>query len=280
MIAIADSGSTKTEWVVISPSTNQKFVTPGFNPYFIDSNGIKNELQKNVPHNLKINDIKKIYFFGAGCSSEERCKIVHKGLKSFFSKAEVFVSHDIDAAAKALFGNKKGIALILGTGSNSCVYNGREIISNIPALGYILGDEGSGAYFGLRLVKDFLNNEMPKEIAEKFKKEYPFDREYILDRVYKQPFPNRFLASYAPFLSSYSHFDYVKKIINEGFDLFFKRHVVPYPNYQNYEIGSVGSIGYYLSSNLIEIANKYGFKTIKIIKSPLDGLLEFYQKNL
>ncbi len=278
MILVADSGSTKTEWVVISGKETMRFLTIGFNPFFIDSKGISNELTEKWPQEINKEEISEIYFYGAGCSSEQRCKIVYDGLKTVFPYAQINVSHDIEAAATGLFGNSEGIALILGTGSNSCVYDGNNIVDNIPALGYILGDEGSGAYFGLILVKDFLNKEMPDNLYQKFKNKFPYDREYILDRVYKKPLPNRFLAGFAPFLTENISDPYIENMVSEGFDLFFKRHVRPYKNYREYKIGSVGSVGYFLSDILRKTAQKYGYSEIKIMKSPLDGLIEYYQK--
>ncbi len=278
MILIADSGSTKTEWVVIDGKEIYRFFTVGFNPFFVSSQEISDELRKKWPSKIDKNEIYEIYFYGAGCSSEQRCQIVYHGLKTVFPQTRIQVSHDIEAAATGLWGDAAGIAIILGTGSNSCIYDGRKIVENIPALGYILGDEGSGAYFGLQLVKDFLNKEMPENLYKKFQNQFPYNREYILDRVYKKPLPNRFLAGFAPFLTENISEVYIENMVAEGFDLFFKRHVLPYKNYRHYQIGSVGSIGYFLADMLRKTAQKYGYSEIKIMKSPLDGLIEYYQK--
>ena len=277
MIIIADSGSTKTDWVILENGNRKNFSTIGFNPYFINSEQITKNISENFPKNLDGKKVEKVFFYGAGCSSHERCETVSKGLKKFFVNAEIKVSHDIEGAAIGLFGNSPGIALILGTGSNSCVYDGNKIVDNIPALGYILGDEGSGAFFGLQLVKDFLNKEMPEKLYGNFRKKYGFDREYILDRVYKKPLPNRFLAGFAPFLTENIDHPYIEKMITTGFELFFKRHVIPYKNYTQYNIGSIGSIGYYLAPFLKNVAHNYGFDKIIIMKSPLEGLVRYYQ---
>ena len=280
MILLADSGSTKTEWVLLDGNTvKAKFFTTGLNPYFVDSQFVTIEVKKHFPTEIDNKRIDEIYFYGAGCSSENRCEIIRNGLASFFSNAEINVNHDIYGAAVALFGNKPGIAMILGTGSNSSVYNGSEITENIPALGYILGDEGSGAFFGLQLVKDYLNNEMPTQIRKKFAEKYPFTREEILDSVYKKPFPNRFLASFAPFLSGNKSDEYIKKMVSEGFELFFRRHILPYDNAHTYSLGCVGSVGYFLGEILEETAKKFNFDKIRIIRSPMDGLVDFFIKN-
>jgi len=276
MILIADSGSTKTEWVLIDGKKRETFFTMGLNPFFADEEFVAEELQKNFPQEADKDKVKRVYFYGAGCSSEERCSVIRNGLSKVFTKAELFVHHDILGAAAGLFGDGEGIAIILGTGSNSCVYDGKDIVANIPALGYILGDEGSGAFFGLQLVKDFLNKEMPAALMKSFEEEYSLTREYILDRVYKKPFPNRFLASFAPFLSRNISNEYITGLITNGFDLFFRRHVLPYDNYASYKLGSVGSVGYFLSPLLKEVAKKYGFGDIKILKSPMEGLIDYF----
>ncbi len=279
MILLADSGSTKTEWVLLDGNTvKAKFFTAGLNPYFVDSEFVTAEVKKHFPSEIDSGKVEEIYFYGAGCSSAGRCEVIRSGLAAIFDNAAVNVNHDIYGAAVALFGNNPGIAMILGTGSNSCVYNGSEITANIPALGYILGDEGSGAFFGLQLVKDYLNNEMPAQIREKFAEKYPLTREEIIDSVYKKPFPNRFLASFAPFLSEYKTDEYIKKMVSEGFELFFKRHILPYDNAHGYSLGCVGSVGYFLADILEETSKKFNFDKIRIIRSPMDGLVDFFTK--
>ncbi len=274
MIVIADSGSTKTEWVIIDSEKKSFFKTAGLNPFFITSSLVTQELIQNFPKEIPPKKIKKVFFFGAGCSSTGRCKIIKIGLKDFFPYANLHIDHDIMGAAISLFGNSSGIAMILGTGSNSCIYDGVRITHNIPALGYILGDEGSGAFFGLQLLKDYLNKEMPPDVYNKFTKTFQPSREEILDRVYKQAFPNRYLASFAPFLSENLTSTYIWKLVEKGFDLFFKRHITPYPDYHTYQLGSVGSVGYFLQEPLKKIALKYGFETINILRSPLEGLIK------
>jgi glucosamine kinase len=279
MILLADSGSTKTEWGLLDGTTiKARFFTAGLNPYFVDSQFVTTEVENHFPEDIDRKKVDKVYFYGAGCSSAERCGVIRNGLTVFFDNAQITVNHDIYGAAVALFGNKPGIAMILGTGSNSCVYNGSEITANIPALGYILGDEGSGAFFGLQLVKDYLNDEMPTQIRDKFIEKYPFTREEILDSVYKKPFPNRFLASFAPFLSENNNEEYIRELVLNGFDLFFKRHILPYENAHEYNLGSVGSVGYFLSDCLNETAKKFNFKSIHIIRSPMEGLINFFLK--
>ncbi len=278
MKIIADSGSTKTEWNLLLPDgTIQALYSTGLNPFFISSGKVTEIVQQTFS---KINTelLKEVYFYGAGCSSLERCTIISSGLEHAFPKAEIKVEHDMLAAARALFGNKEGIAIILGTGSNSCVYDGKDITGNIPALGYILGDEGSGAFFGLQLIKDFLNNEMPETLVKKFKEQFLLDKEDILNAVYKQPFPNRYLAQFFPFCTKNQETGYIRQLIFNGFNLFFRRHILPYPDYQEYPLGCVGSVGFYLQDILQAVAKKYHLSILTIEKSPIKGLIEYHKK--
>lgn len=279
MKIIADSGSTKTTWVLLMPDGTIKTLNAiGLNPLFVSSGKVK-EIVSQTFTGIDTGIVKAIYFYGAGCSSPDRCAIITNGLQAVFSNAQIETEHDMLGAARALFGNNKGIAIILGTGSNSCVYNGKDITENIPALGYILGDEGSGAFFGLQLIKDFLNNEMPKTLSEKFKETYHLDKDTIITSVYKDPFPNRYLAHFAPFLSQHIDNKYVSKMLTTGFDLFFKRHILPYPDYREYPLGCIGSVGYYLKDILKLVAQKYRLHITSIEKTPIEGLINFHKKS-
>jgi len=279
MKIIADSGSTKTTWVLLSPGgTVETLNSIGLNPLFVSSEKVK-EIVSQTFTGVDSGIVKEVYFYGAGCSSTERCAIISTGLKQVFPDTRIEVNHDMLAAARALFANKKGIAMIFGTGSNSCVYNGKEITDNIPALGYILGDEGSGAFFGLQLIKDFLNNEMPETLSKQFKEVYHLDKDTIITSVYKAPFPNRYLAHFAPFLSQHINNEYISEMVITGFDLFFKRHVLPYPDYRNYSLGCIGSVGYYLKDILKSVAQKHQLHLTTIEKSPVEGLINFHKKS-
>ena len=201
MILVADSGSTKTNWGLVDNENNVvSFQTIGLNPFYVTKGIVKNELLLHFPSDINTNYIKNIYFYGAGCSSTERCNIIKSGIEYLFKKAKVYVAHDLIGAARALFGNEKGIVAILGTGSNAACFDGKKITKNISSLGYILGDEGSGAYLGKMFITDFLNNELPNNLYNKFINEYEITKENILDAIYSKPFPNRFLASFTRFL--------------------------------------------------------------------------------
>jgi N-acetylglucosamine kinase-like BadF-type ATPase len=274
MIVIADSGSTKTEWAFIaSPKkTPIRLKTIGLNPLFIDSATIVSTLSDDFSE-IETKNIKKVYFFGASCSSQERCAVIQKGLQPVFPNADISTNHDMLGAAVGLFGQQRGLAVILGTGSNSALYNGKTITKNIPALGYILGDEGSGAYFGLQLVKSFLNNTMPFDLQKQFEETYHFDKDTIFDSVYSKPFPNRYLAGFAPFLSTHRTHSFVHEMLLNGFDDFFKLHILPYEDFSDYPLGSIGSIGFYFSEELQEVAHRYNCRFEKILQSPMEGLL-------
>ncbi len=275
MIVIADSGSTKTEWLVKDGEQVISLNSIGLNPFFVNTKKVT-EVVKETFNDISVQQIEKLFFYGASCSSPDRCAIITNGLTAVFPNAYIETDHDMLGAARGLFGNNKGIAIILGTGSNSCIYDGNDIIENIPALGYILGDEGSGAFFGLQLTKDFLNNEMPETIYKKFKETYNLDKEYIFDNVYNKPLPNRFLAKFAPFLSENIFDSYIYNMVYAGIDLFFKRHVIAYQTHKQYAIGSIGSIGYIFNDILLEICKKYSLELAINERSPMKKLLEFH----
>lgn len=275
MIVIADSGSTKTAWIVKDGERFMSFNSIGLNPFFVNSQKVANVVAETFK-DISVQQVEKIFFYGAGCSSPNRCSIISNGLATFFTNAYIETNHDMLGAARGLFGNDNGIAIILGTGSNSCIYDGKNIIENIPALGYILGDEGSGAFFGLQLVKDFLNHEMPQSLSEKFRKTYNLEKESIFECVYNQQFPNRYLAKFAPFLSENISHAYSYKMVYAGLELFFKRHVIAYPTHKQYAIGSIGSIGFIFHDILLKICKKYNMELAINEHSPMQKLLTFH----
>jgi len=200
MILIADSGATKTDWRLISGKKEICNVkTIGFNPYFIDTEDIINVLKDNLIPNLSEHIVQKIFFYGAGCSTPLKNDIIVKALQNLFKSAEINVEHDILGAARGLFGNSEGIACILGTGSNSCYYNGKTISESLPSFGFIYGDEGSGAQLGKYLVEAYMKHKLPEDLHTKFMEKYKFSLEDILTNTYKNPSPNRFLASFTTF---------------------------------------------------------------------------------
>lgn len=280
MIIIADGGSTKTNWCLLDDS-NKKiyFNTEGYNPYFVDSEYIVNSLKKGLPDDLPFDKITEVNYYGAGVHNAEKAEIVAIAMKKVFPSAEVEIGHDLLAAARALLGTEAGFAAILGTGTNSCIYDGNEITYNIDSAAYILGDEGSGSYIGKKLLTDFIRGLMPKAVAESFFETYKLTPDEIMDNVYTKPLANRFCASFSKFVYDNNvNIEYTRKIVDDAFEAFFKNLVSNYPDYQNYTFNCIGSVGYNFRNVLEEKANAYGMKVGKILRSPIDDLVSFHIK--
>ncbi len=277
MQLIADSGSTKTEWMLIEKGTVLKqLITKGINPFFQTEEEICAELKVTLIPQLESVKVQQIHFFGAGCALPERKAQVSNALKVLFANAEISVESDLLGAARALLGREKGIACILGTGSNSCFYDGEKIVENVSPLGFILGDEGSGAVLGKLFVGDCLKNQLPEALRDKFMDEYQLTPAIILDRVYKQPFPNRFLASFMPFLAAHKHEPAVNNLIYNAFVAFLRRNVMQY-DYSSYPVCFTGSVAYYFADILRKAAADCGVSVDKIEKNPMKGLVEMYR---
>ncbi|UOR03508.1 N-acetylglucosamine kinase [Hymenobacter aerilatus] len=277
MIIIADGGSTKTNWCLIdNAGTRIYFNTEGYNPYFINTQGIIESLEKSLPDNLDLPAISEVYYYGAGCSTPEKVETVAAAMRHVFKQSEVYVGHDLLAAARALLGLEKGFAAILGTGTNTALYDGKDVTLNIDSLGYFLGDEGSGSFIGKRLLRDYMRGYLPDGLQEAFKQQYELDNEEIFDRLYNQPLPNRFLASFAKFAYDHNNVSYCRDIVLEGFNTFFDNLVVHYPNYQEYTFNCIGSVGYNFRDALTQAAKNHGMEVGKIIRSPIDDLVTYH----
>jgi N-acetylglucosamine kinase-like BadF-type ATPase len=278
IVLIADSGATKTDWAIIDFENEPKIVqTIGFNPYFIDTEGIYEELDKNLYPYLNNSLVREVYFYGAGCSNPTNCGTVKYALEDFFKNAtELSVEHDLMGAAKALFGKEKGIVSILGTGSNSCLYDGSEIIENVPSLGFVLADEGSGAYMGKLLIRDYFFGKLPEKVKNAFDEKYQTSLERILDEVYNKPRPNRYMASFTHFLSDNIDDPHIKGIVKKSFIDFFEVQVIKYTNYKNIPLSAVGSVAFHFQKVLQEVASDYGVEITKVLQSPMEGLIEFH----
>ncbi len=278
MIIIADGGSTKTNWCLLNEDKKRiYFNTEGYNPYFSSTDYIINSLRKNLPPDLNIAGITELYYYGAGCSTPEKVAIVVNAMKSVFTAAEVSVGHDLLAAARALLGVDAGFAAILGTGTNTCLYNGHDITLNIDSLGYFLGDEGSGSFIGKRLLRDYMRGFLPGNLQEVFYETYQLSDEDILDHLYNKPLPNRFCASFSKFIYDNNNYvEYTRDVVGEAFQAFFKNLVSRYPDYQKYSLNCVGSVGYNFRDILAEVADEYGMKVGKIIRSPIDDLVRYH----
>lgn len=277
MMLIADSGSTKTHWGLVdenSVSPALEWQTSGINPFYQDRKSILRMLQKEFTR--KIGSPDRLYFYGAGCSGVESKSIVRDPLRDFFKPATIEIESDLMAAAHSLCQHQAGLACILGTGSNSCYYDGREIIKHVPSLGYILGDEGSGADIGRRLVADILKHQLPGEVAEHFFSTFHYTREEILEHVYKNPFPNRFLAGFATYVGENAAIPSLRNIVKTGFNKFFTRNIRQYPQALNYPVHFTGSIAWHFREILAESATENGYRVGLITQSPMEGLIRFH----
>ena len=277
MILVVDSGSTKADWRLIDENHQiTGFQTAGLNPYFIKSEDLVKEVSQNFPVTYNKNTIIRIVFFGAGCSTSSKKEILFEGLTYLFPSAHIEIETDMFGASKALFDNQKGISIILGTGSNSCLWNGESIESNSPSLGYILGDEGSGAHLGMTLFKRYLNNELPSDLKTLLEDQYPISRDNILENIYRKPNPNRYLAQYTYFLKDTIHNPYIRFLVSECFLEFIDKHVKVFDNYTDYKVRCVGSVAHHFKDILMECALAGEIEIDKILQSPIDSLVQQY----
>ncbi|MEO5911930.1 MAG: N-acetylglucosamine kinase [Pelobium sp.] len=281
MILIADGGSTKTSWCLIdSKGKKILFNTEGYNPYFSDTDYIIASMKKNMPSDLPVDKIKEVYYYGAGVHNEEKADIVHRAMATIFKSADVKIGHDLLAASRALLGDQRGFAAILGTGTNTCVYDGEYIELNIDSLAYILGDEGSGCYIGKKLLSDYIRGYMPKNVRDTFWETFKLSPDDILNAIYTKPLPNRFCASFSKFVYDITNnIEYSRNIVRSSFEDFFKNLVSHYPNYQDYEFNCIGSVAYNFRNVLEEVAIEYGMKMGKIMRSPIDDLVNYHIKH-
>ncbi len=278
MILIADSGSTKTTWCFISQENEMAiFSTGGINPFFRTTEDIYDELKSDLAPKIP-GPVKSIFFYGAGIVNDEVGKVVKNALTEIFEGATVETNSDLLAAARATLQHSEGIACILGTGSNSCLYNGEKIAEHVPPLGFILGDEGSGAVLGKKVLGDFLKGIMPEKLAAKFQDKFPFQYTEYLQKVYKQERPNKFLASLVPFLSENLEDDYCRNLVAKSFEEFVERNVLQYTNCRNWPVCFVGSVAYYFVEILQEVLVKKGLKTGTVLQEPMQGLIQFHSK--
>lgn len=273
---IADSGSSKTQWVLIKDSELLiDTCTRGINPFFQNETSIAEEIKTGLIPIIGEIIPEEIIFYGAGCAFPEKKTIVSEAIKRHFNKAKIIIESDLLAAARGLLQHNEGIACILGTGSNSCLYDGCEIIQNISPLGFILGDEGSGAVLGKKLIADILKNQLPEDLRTSFFERYPISVATILDRVYKQAFPNRFLASFAPFLAEHINHPNIHQIVLESFKSFFIRNVLQY-NKPQLPISFTGSVAVHFKTVLTETASMFNLHIDKTEQSPMSGLINYH----
>ena len=276
MKLVADSGSTKTAWA-LAENPMHVIKTDGINPIFMDSDAIENTLRTQLVPNLS-QTITEVYFYGAGCANQERNDVVKQALQAVFGDIKIEIASDLLGAARGLCGHQDGIACILGTGSNSCLYKNGNISWNVPALGFILGDEGSGAVLGKLLMGNLFKNQLPDEVKTDFELTYGLGMMDVIEKVYRQPLPNRFLASFGPFIAKHIAVPQVYNMVYDALESFIVRNVKQYP-YQELPVNFTGSIAYYFADILHNLASKHHFSIGRIDKDPLEGLVDFHLKD-
>lgn len=279
MILIADSGSTKTDWVLCDGTTIvTRAKTQGLNPTLQSEEEIEEVLLNELAGKIDADAPQKIFFYGAGCAYENANSRISRALKTIFTTSNIEINSDLLAAARAMCGHETGIACILGTGSNSCLFDGEKIIGNTPSLGYILGDEGSGSYLGRRLLSDCLKKQLPRDLCTKFMNRYNLDMATILERVYQMPLPNRWLASFTPFLVEHKEIPEIKSMLKQCFTDFFKRNTMVYRR-SWLPIHIIGGVGVNFENEIKETAESLGFSIGKVAESPINGLIEYHKTN-
>lgn len=282
MLLLADSGSTKTDWALIQPGQGliNRIATIGFNPYFIDSESIYNALEDSLIAEIDVAQVDQVYFYGAGCATEAKKAIVYKALhRSFPQAANIQVGHDLLASARALLGKNKGFAAILGTGANTCIYDGIDCVQNIDSLGYLLGDEGSGSYIGKKFVRDFMRKQLEPELHSRFQEKFQIENnDQIYQTLFTTQFPNRYLAGFCKFAEEFPDHPYIQSKVSDAFRDFFKNLVSRYPDYTQYTFNCVGSVGYTFKELLTTAAGSYHMQVGKILASPMEDLIAYHQK--
>lgn len=275
---IADSGATKCQWTLVIGKQKKTITTIGISPYFLSTSQIIETIQKGFQKKIDPTSIDAVYFYGTGLSNPLNVASIKKALKSVFSKAKLDIQTDLVAVGRATCQHHKGVACILGTGSNTGYYNGKKIVKNSPGLGYVLGDEGSGAYLGKKVLQYYLYQTFDEELMHSFESKYQVNKDQILDSIYKQPLPNRYMASFAEFLSAHRGHYLIENIIEDGINDFFFAHLNKLNESWLYPIHFAGSVAYVFRDVIQQLATAYELEIGKIIKSPMEGLLVYHQQ--
>lgn len=280
MIIIADSGGSKIDWRLLLKNGEVKQAhTAGFNPYYQPLGHLQAVIRDSlVP--LTTEAVNKIFYYGTGVSSEKNQNLIQSAFAEHYPAAQIEIGWDLLAAARALCGHERGIACILGTGSNSCLYDGEQIIDNVANLGWILADEGSGTHLGKQIIFDYFRGNMPEKLAAQFKARFPWSREEVLEKVYQQEKPGAFLASFAKFIFQHLKEPYCYQLVYNSFDEFYTNNVMKYSNYQQTKVHFTGSIAFYFSDVLRQVANDKGITVKNILEGPIAGLTLYHQKDL
>lgn len=281
MTIIGVSGSTKCDWAILYVDGKVlRCSTRGINPLFHDADEIAAIIQSSSDLLAHARETVAVFIYGAGCSSKSRQNVVRNALSAVFPKAHHIVNHDIVASALAVYQGKPMIAAILGTGSNACYYDGDIVRQEVPALDYILGDEGGGAYFGKILLRDYLYKKLPAEIHQAFEQEFHLTRDDILEKVYMQPYANVYLASFMSFIHTHKDHSYFSELIKDGFDKFFAIHILSFSKYKEIPVHFTGSVAYYFEEILQTVAADHGVTIGSIIKEPIEGLITYHEQKL
>mgnify|MGYP003293333216 FL=1 len=278
MILIADCGSTKADWVLLDgEKVARQFTADGFNPNFCDMDFISSMTLNDICQNIDIECIEKLFFYGTGCGNPSNVEKMKKVLSGIFKCSEIEVFSDILGSCHSLFGHEPGIACILGTGSNACLYNGRDIEKNAVSLGYLLGDEGSGCHIGKKIVHDYFYGIMPEDLRRNFDSDYEIDRNTLIAKVYKNPQPSKYLASFSKFANMHIDNQYIVNLVSDCFDEFVKYFIIPLTkNGECNDVGFIGSVAFYFQDILRERLAQHGLSCGEIVKNPMDGLVRFY----
>ncbi|MDZ4795392.1 MAG: N-acetylglucosamine kinase [Bacteroidota bacterium] len=275
-ILIADCGATKAEWCLLNNGKKKTILTQGISPYFLNTEQITELLLKELKPKLKNENVDAVFYYGTGCANPNNAKSVKKAVSKVFAGAKVDVNHDLMAAARALCGRQKGLACILGTGSNSCYYDGKKIVKNSPGLGYVLGDEGSGAFLGKKVIQYYLYGTFDEELRGRFDLTYTTNVAEILENVYKKPLPNRYLASFTRFLAENRGHYMVENIIEDGLNDFFFNHLCKYRETWTLPIHFAGSVAFGFKDVLQQLCNSYEFELGNVMKNPMEGLIRYH----
>ena len=280
MKLIAESGSTKTDWRTIAADGQiSQYKTVGFNPYYQTADNIAEELRTNLLPNLSNTNVEEVFYYGTGITNDEKAEVIRQAIGMVFNDVKTIEAHsDMLAAARALCGREAGIACILGTGSNSCFYDGANIAFQVPPLGFWLGDEGSGGHLGKQLILSYLHRELPDDLRAKFDKRFGAkERLEIIENAYQKPFPNRYFASFSKFIFDNRQHPFMFQLVSNAFGLFFGKYLMKYPDYQKYKIHFTGSVAFYYSDILRRVATEKDCTVGVIMESPIAGLTLFHR---
>lgn len=281
MILIADSGATKTSWLLTDGSKIvQHITTSGYNPYYYKGKSLLDAIKSELIPQLNSIEVDKIFFYGSGCSTDINCTMIKSALWQLFPNSLVEVHHDLFGAAVALLNNNEGIACILGTGSNSCHWDGHKIVSNVPSVGYLLGDEGSGTYIGKKILKGILEDKAPVDIRDSFYNHYNTTFKGVLNSIYNETGPNLFISEVSRFAEKNINNSWIRNNIKQSFVNFIDNQIKQYNNFQNMEVCFTGSIAHHFKQILLEACHENGIKTGIILKNPIEGLFTYHTMKL